>query len=79
MVVGWYRHASEATLSAAELFQSGIEIGLVEVGPHAVGKEEFSIGGFPQQKIREALFTAGANQQIDFSAFRVQRLSEQGA
>lgn len=38
-------------------------IGLVKAGPHAIGKDEFRIGRLPEQNVRKALFTAGANQQ----------------
>ena len=36
-----------------------------EFGPHPVGEPELGVGAFPQQEIRQPLFPAGADQQID--------------
>jgi hypothetical protein len=46
----------------AEFIQSGFEVSLLKVGPHAVSEVKFGICGLPQQKVRKALLAAGANQ-----------------
>ena len=61
------RCSAEAALPAMKLFQSQVQIHFVKVGPHPVRKQEFGIGRFPQQKIRQTFLSARANQQINLS------------
>src|ERR1019366_2323668 len=74
-----YRPPAKTALPAAEFFERRFKVCLVKVGPHSVGKDELSIGGLPEKEIRKTLFTAGANQQIDVSAYRSQSLYQQGS
>ena len=60
-----------------EFFEGSVKIRLIEVRPHTICKQQFGIGGFPQQKVREALLSTGADQQIDFPALRRESLRQQ--
>jgi hypothetical protein len=69
---------AEAAFAAVEFFEGGVEVGFVEVGPHAVGEDELGVGGFPEKKIGEALFSAGADEEIDVVALCGERLVQDG-
>jgi hypothetical protein len=64
----WSMHFAEASLPSIEFIEGGVKIRNIEVGPHTICKQEFGIGGLPQQKVREALLTTGSDQQIHFPA-----------
>src|SRR5258708_12931548 len=50
---------------AALILEDGVEEGApVEVRPQHRGDVQLGIGELPQQKVRQALLTGGANQQI---------------
>src|SRR5579871_1110880 len=40
------------------------EIALAEIGPQGRGEDQLGIGALPQQKIADALFAAGPDQQV---------------
>ena len=61
-------NTAEAPLSAIEFLYRGGEVGGVEVWPHALCEEEFSVSRLPQQKVGEPLLAASADQEIDVSA-----------
>jgi hypothetical protein len=48
-----------------ELADGGIQIGGAKIGPHAPGEDEFGISALPEQKVAEALFAAGADEQVN--------------
>ncbi len=64
--------SAEAAFAVAEVAECGGEIGLIEVWPHAVGEDQFSIRRFPEKEIGEALLAAGADEQVDITAVRDQ-------
>ena len=49
------------------------EIVGIELGPHPLGEMQFGIGRLPQQKVGEALLTAGADDEVDVAQVRVAR------
>ena len=51
------------------------QIVFAEQGPHPIGEPEFGEGGFPEQEVGEALFAAGADQQVDRADARVPAIS----
>ena len=57
-------HTPEAPFPSAELLLRGIEISLIKLGPHAIGKQKFRVGRFPEQEVRQSLLSASADQQI---------------
>jgi hypothetical protein len=61
------RQAASGSFALFKFFQHAAKIFGREIRP-SLGKEaQFGEGAFPQQKIGEALFAAGANQEIDVS------------
>src|ERR1700682_2635988 len=60
------RGCAKAAVAGAELGDSGVQVRGVEVRPHARGEDQLGVGGFPEQKIAEALLAAGSNDQVDF-------------
>src|SRR3569832_2233616 len=56
--------AAEAALTSRIGFQGLVERARVEIGPQGIGEIQLGIGEVPQQKIADALFTAGANEEI---------------
>jgi len=56
------RQRPEAALPGAEFRNGGGEVGSLEIRPHHGRENQFGVSAFPQQKIAEALFTAGADQ-----------------
>jgi hypothetical protein len=61
------RHSAEAALAMLELFDGGIQVGLIEIGPHAIGEQQFGVGRLLEQKVGQALLAAGAYQQVDIA------------
>src|SRR3569623_1022204 len=56
--------AAEATL-AADIRGQGLVAGpRIEIGPEGIGEVQYRIGEMPQQKIADALFAAGADEEI---------------
>ena len=43
----------------------GLEVADSEIGPALGEEDEFGEGAFPEQEVGEALFAAGADQQVD--------------
>jgi hypothetical protein len=64
------RHGAKSPLSKVKLIERRVQVGGVKIGPHALQENEFGIRALPQQKIGEAFFAAGANEQIHFTTFR---------
>ena len=68
------RHGSGQSAKAAiAVSESGNRIGQFvagEVGPQGLCEPQFGIGAFPQQEIRQALFAAGANEQVNVAITR---------
>src|SRR5882724_8555178 len=58
---------AEAPLSAAEDLQCAAKTPLIEVRPQTVAEVQLGKRAFPQQKIAEAPFASGANQQVDLA------------
>src|SRR5436305_4158939 len=56
--------AAIATLAAAELGDRPFEMLLAEVGPQGVDEHQLGVGALPEQEIADALFAAGADQQV---------------
>src|SRR5215831_12470745 len=48
-----------------EFADGAAKLAAVEIGPHAGSEDKFRIGGFPKQKVAQALLTARSNQQVD--------------
>ncbi len=71
---GWQR--AKAAVAAAEVSESSIEIGFGEIRPHALSEKEFSVGALPEEKVGQALFAAGADQQVDFGVVCVEGVGE---
>src|SRR5271165_3226811 len=57
----------EAPLATREIRERAVEVAGLEIRPQAVEEQQFGVGAFEQQKIAQALFTAGPYQQIDFA------------
>ena len=55
---------TETPLASGIAFKGLIESLFIEVRPKQGGKVELGVGKLPQQKIRDALLTAGADEQI---------------
>ena len=49
----------------AEFIDGLCKVARCEVGPGHGREVEFGVGAFPQEEIAEALFAAGANEEID--------------
>src|ERR1039458_8487887 len=58
---------AKSPLATGVVLERAAESLLVEVRPQTFGEVQLRISAFPQQKIAEPLFVAGANQQIDFA------------
>src|SRR5262249_37802455 len=56
--------AAIATFTAPELRNRLLEVLLAEIGPQRVDEHQLGVGALPQQEIADALFAAGANQQV---------------
>ena len=69
--------SAEAALAGAEIRNCGAQMLGAEVRPHGVGEEQFGVGALPQQEVREPLFAAGADQQVDVAAGAVALEREQ--
>src|SRR5580658_10705822 len=61
---GLLRGAPEAALTGGEECQRRIQLGGIEVRPQAVGEVQLGIGEVPQQEIADAMFAAGADEQV---------------
>lgn len=59
-----HRDAAKTPIARMEIADSALQIGGVEIGPHALGEMQFGVGAFPEEKIAEPLLSSGANQQI---------------
>src|SRR5262245_39775049 len=62
------RQTAEAALARVEVGDAGAQMRGAEVRPHRVGENELGVGALPEQKIREPLLAAGADQEIDVAA-----------
>ena len=51
-------------MSSRVFFESGVELGFAEIGPEGGGDDEFGVGDLPEEKIADAHFAAGADEQI---------------
>src|ERR1700739_2014388 len=59
------RQGAAGAFAAVEFFNGGFEIGGGKVRPAFLQEDEFGEGALPKEKVGEALFAAGANEQID--------------
>src|SRR3954471_19737829 len=58
----------------SEIFLDGaVEIVGIEIGPLPLEEDELGIGALPEQEVADALFTAGADQQIGIRHVRGQQ------
>jgi hypothetical protein len=48
-----------------EFVKGGGQLRRAEVRPHPVGEPQLGVRALPQQKVREPLLAAGANEQVD--------------
>ncbi len=55
--------SSEAAGATGVLLERSLELLLVEVRPQAVGEVQLGVGAFPEKKIAESLFAAGADER----------------
>src|SRR5436853_3815065 len=58
------RHSPEASLTAGELHQCGLELLGAEFGPRAGGEIQLRVSALPQEEIRQPLLAARSDQQI---------------
>src|SRR5262249_41066872 len=58
-------NGAEATLAHLELCERAQELLLGELRPHAPREVELGVRAFPEEEIAEALFAAGADEEID--------------
>src|SRR5882672_5117269 len=70
---------AEAALATVEIRDRRGQIGGVEIGPQRVDEAELSVGGLPQQEIRQPLFSARADEEIDVGAGVATAAGEQAA
>src|SRR5262249_13357560 len=56
--------SSEAALTLLVGSDRGVECIRVEVGPEEIGEIELRVGKLPQQKVRNALLSSGADEQV---------------
>src|SRR6516165_11217006 len=56
--------SAEPALAAPVFGDRGLEGRAVEIGPVGRNEDELAVGGLPQQKIRQALLAAGADNEI---------------
>jgi hypothetical protein len=68
------RHGAISPFSPAELFECGVKIAFIKIGPHAIREQKLGVSRFPKQKVREALLAAGANQEIHLFGLGAQSL-----
>src|SRR5215467_1320705 len=60
-------NGAEATLAHLELCERAHELLLGELRPHASREVELGVRALPEEEIAEALFAAGANEEIDIA------------
>ena len=58
-------------LAPAEIGERCGEVVATEVRPQRVDETQLGVGRLPQQKVREPLLAAGADQEIDVAAARL--------
>ena len=51
-----------------EVGDGGAQVVGAEVGPQGVDEAELGVGAFPEEKIGQPLFAAGADEEIDVAA-----------
>ena len=68
---------AEAPFAAVEIGERRAQIVGTEIGPERIDKAELRVSGFPQQEVRQSLFAAGADEQIDVGAGLAGRRGEQ--
>ncbi len=56
--------AAKAAVPQAELIEGPGKYLVGEIGPEFIDENKFRIGALPQQEIRNALFAAGADEQV---------------
>jgi hypothetical protein len=56
---------SESPFALRVLLDGLGESGGIEVRPKALDEVQFSIGAFPQQEVAQALFAAGADEEVN--------------
>src|ERR1700748_3580592 len=61
---GVRRQTAKASLAAAIFLDGALECGAVEIRPVDRHEHELAIGGLPQQEVRQALLTAGADDHV---------------
>src|SRR5882757_9651820 len=57
--------AAEAALAAMERAEGFRKIVRLEFRPHPFGEVQLGIGAFPEHEIRQPLFAAGADDEVD--------------
>src|SRR5689334_2011719 len=45
-------------------FEGGEELGFAKIRPESLSDDEFGVGNLPEEKVADAHFTAGADEQI---------------
>src|SRR5580700_7266419 len=68
---GRSRDASEASLPPAVILERLLECVFIEVRPQNFREVQFRVGALPEQKVTQALLTAGAYQKIHWRRGRV--------
>src|SRR5262249_12823939 len=59
-----------AALAAAELFDRLLQVGFRKIWPQCLRKDQLGICALPQQKVADALFATGSDQQIRVGKIR---------
>ena len=58
-------NAPETAMAGMEFTDCRREVGGVKVRPPAIRKDQFCVGALPEHEVAQALFAAGADQQIE--------------
>src|SRR4051812_35224077 len=69
--ISWCESPPEATLAPRVGLKRGLQGIAIEVGPEHVGKDQLAVSRLPHQKIADALFARGSNDEIRFAKIAV--------
>ena len=70
---------TETPFPTTEISEGCAQMFGAEIRPQGFDEVELRVGRFPQQKVRQALFAAGADEQVDIAASLRLRRSEETA
>src|SRR5713226_6638274 len=73
------RQAASRAFAPGKFLHGGFQIGGGKVRPAFLKEYNFCERAFPQEKVGETLFPAGANQQVDFRRSPVVNFRKHGA